>query len=69
MSGLDFKPFYHRNLPHIQPPGATLFVTYRLADMAQGSLNSVTSVTSNGRSWQLAVMTVESRRTRIIESF
>jgi hypothetical protein len=32
MSGLDFKPFYHRKLPHIQPPGATLFVTYRLAD-------------------------------------
>ena len=32
MTTLDFKPFYTRNLPHIQPPGATLFVTYRLAD-------------------------------------
>ncbi len=24
-------PFYHRNLPHIQPPGSTFFVTFRLA--------------------------------------
>lgn len=31
MSNLDYKPFYSRNLPHIQPPGATIFVTYRLA--------------------------------------
>lgn len=31
MSQLDYKPFYHRNLPHIQPPGAGLFVTFRLA--------------------------------------
>jgi REP element-mobilizing transposase RayT len=31
MTSLDFKPFYTRNLPHIQPPGATLFLTYRLA--------------------------------------
>lgn len=32
MSTLDYKPFYRRNLPHIQPPGAILFVTFRLAD-------------------------------------
>ncbi len=31
MSQYDFKPDYERNLPHIQPPGATLFVTIRLA--------------------------------------
>ena len=31
MSNLDFKPFYSKALPHIQPPGAILFVTYRLA--------------------------------------
>ena len=29
---LDYNTIYHRNLPHIQPLGATLFVTYRLAD-------------------------------------
>jgi REP element-mobilizing transposase RayT len=28
---LDYKPSYRRNLPHLQPPGATLFVTFRLA--------------------------------------
>ncbi len=32
MSQYDYKPEYERNLPHIQPPGATLFVTFRLAD-------------------------------------
>lgn len=32
MSQYDYKPEYKRNLPHFQPPGATLFVTFRLAD-------------------------------------
>jgi putative transposase len=32
MSQYDYKPEYKRNLPHIQPPGATLFVTFRLAN-------------------------------------
>jgi hypothetical protein len=27
----QYKPAYRRFLPHIQPPGATLFVTFRLA--------------------------------------
>ena len=31
MNPLIYKPFYRRHLPHIQPPGAMLFVTYRLA--------------------------------------
>jgi REP element-mobilizing transposase RayT len=31
MSTLDYQLFYRRHLPHIQPPGATLFVTFRLA--------------------------------------
>jgi putative transposase len=31
MSWTDYQPSYLKNLPHIQPPGATLFVTYRLA--------------------------------------
>ena len=26
-----YKQFYRRKLPHIQPPSATLFVTFRLA--------------------------------------
>lgn len=32
MTNLTYQPFYRRRLPHIQPPGATLFVTFRLAD-------------------------------------
>jgi putative transposase len=28
---LDYKHTYRKNLPHIQPPGATFFVTFRLA--------------------------------------
>ena len=31
MSHFDHKPFYRRNLPHIQRPGVTLFVTFNLA--------------------------------------
>jgi REP element-mobilizing transposase RayT len=31
MSTLEYKLFYQRHLPHIQPPGATLFITFRLA--------------------------------------
>lgn len=31
MSQFDYKPYYRRNLPHIQPPGATFFVTFHLA--------------------------------------
>lgn len=32
MSQFFFKNFYRRNLPHIQPEGATLFITFRLAN-------------------------------------
>ncbi len=32
MNQFSYKNFYHRNLPHIQPEGATLFVTSRLAN-------------------------------------
>ncbi|MCC6499628.1 MAG: transposase [Anaerolineales bacterium] len=32
MNQFAYKTFYRRNLPHIQPEGATLFVTFRLAN-------------------------------------
>ena len=32
MSQFSYKNFYRRNLPHIQPEGATLFITFRLTD-------------------------------------
>jgi len=31
MHNLDYKPFRERHRPHFHPPGAVLFVTYRLA--------------------------------------
>ncbi len=31
MSNLVYQFFYRRRLPHYQPPGATLFITFRLA--------------------------------------
>jgi len=31
MPQFDFNLFYERNLPHYQPPGATFFITFRLA--------------------------------------
>ncbi len=32
MKNLDYREFYRRNLPHIQPRGATFLVNFRLAD-------------------------------------
>ena len=32
MGSLSYKPEYRRNLPHLQPEGATFFVTFRLVD-------------------------------------
>ena len=31
MAPQDYQFFYQRHLPHYQPPGATLFITFRLA--------------------------------------
>jgi putative transposase len=36
MSQFDYKLSYHRHLPHMQPPGATLFITFRLAGSIPG---------------------------------
>ena len=30
MNPFEYKQFHRRNLPHVQPPEATLFVTFRL---------------------------------------
>ena len=38
MSNLDYQFSYERNLPHIQPPGAILFVTFRLAGSLPGAV-------------------------------
>lgn len=48
MSHFDYRPSYRRNLPHIQPPGAILFITFRLT----GSLpQSVIEQYQRERQW------------------
>ncbi len=40
----DYRLFYQRHLPHWQPPGATLFVTFRLAgSLPQGVIDKLRS--------------------------
>ena len=38
MNPIEYREFYRRNLPHVQPPEATLFVTFRLAGSIPKSL-------------------------------
>jgi REP element-mobilizing transposase RayT len=38
MDPFEYREFYRRNLPHVQPPEATLFITFRLADSIPKSL-------------------------------
>ena len=48
MGHLDYRSSYRRNLPHVQPPGAVLFITFRLA----GSLpQSVVTTWRKQRQW------------------
>ena len=47
------KTYYRRHLPHMQPPGATLFITFRL----YGSLPKETLAQLHDRSEELAALT------------
>ena len=58
MNHFDYKPFYRRNLPHIQPPGATFFVTFHLA----GSLPQ-----SILRQWREEKSQLEAEKSRILK--
>jgi hypothetical protein len=52
MSHFDYQSSYRRNLPHIQPLGATVFVTFRLA----GSLpQNVIEQWKKERQWLLHI--------------
>lgn len=58
MNHFDYKPFYRRNLPHIQPPGATFFLTFHLA----GSLPR--SVLQEWKAEKLRLLNLESNSDR-----
>ncbi len=59
MSHFDYKPFYRRNLPHIQPPGATFFVTFHLA----GSLPRTVL-----QQWKTEQYQLEAEKSRLLKS-
>src|SRR5437870_1417824 len=63
----DYKQFYRRKLPHIHPPGATLFVTFRLS----GSVpKTVLQVWKSEKQWlehELKRVGREARETNTIE--
>lgn len=58
----DYRPFYQRHLPHWQPPGATLFVTLRLA----GSLPQtvIDELQATDRQCEAALSRIEDRAER-----
>lgn len=44
-SKLDYQYFYRRNLPHLQPKDALIFITYRLAfDLPQEIILKLTDI-------------------------
>ncbi len=64
----DYKQFYRRKLPHIHPPGAILFVTFRLA----GSIpKTVLEQWKSERQWlehELKRIALEARQTNALEA-
>ena len=61
MNHFDYKSFYRRNLPHIQPPGATFFLTFHLA----GSLPR--SVLQQWKAEKLRLLNLESNSDRVTD--
>ncbi len=58
MNHFDYKPFYRRNLPHIQPPGATFFVTFHLTSSLPRSVL---------RQWRSEKSQLETEKLRILK--
>ena len=49
MDRLTYRAFYERDLPHIQPAGATMFITFRLADSL--SATAIRSLQAESEAW------------------
>ena len=47
----EYQSFYRRHLPHFQPVGATLFITFRLADSLP--LEVIQRLESEARNWEI----------------
>src|SRR4051794_9699856 len=62
---LGYKSFYRRSLPHIQPVGADLFLTFRLA----GSLpRNVLAQIAEDRRWRGEILTRHNLKKSATES-
>jgi hypothetical protein len=67
MGLLSFKLAYKRNLPHIQPPGATLFVTFRLAGSI--SQEQIESLIEEFRHTEIQLDRISDEATRSKQSY
>lgn len=65
MNRLRYRGFYRRHLPHVQPPGATIFVTFRLAGSVPRSVGeSLTQEADRCRRLLQTIDDPEERRRR-----
>ncbi len=51
---MDYRIFYRRHLPHYQPPGATLFVTFRLSGSLPKAVIQQLVAEADGKSAELS---------------
>ena len=62
---LDFQHAYRRHLPHIQPPGAMLFVTFRLAGSLPAHIQAELLAEANGVKRELAHLKDSQEQARV----
>ncbi len=64
----DYKQFYRRKLPHIHPPGAILFVTFRLAGSVPKAVLKEWKAEKQWLEHELNRVALEARETNTIEA-
>ena len=68
MGNFDYREFYRRRLPHIQPQGATLFVTFRLAgSLPQHVLEKLHAMDQEAERRRQAIADADERARRKID--
>jgi putative transposase len=69
MNNLDYKEQYRRSLPHIQPPSATLFVTFRLAgSLPRAALDEAARMKVQFEQELVLIRAADERKKRELES-
>jgi hypothetical protein len=62
---LEFQHSFRRHLPHIQPPGAMLFVTFRLAGSLPASIQAELLAEANRVKRELACLNDSQEQTHL----